>query len=74
MTRQIDLSEYGYGKPSANLKKIVTIINGVAGDRFYERFDYPDYWGLIDIGAGDLYPEEVDFIQEQTVEWIEDGE
>ena len=70
--RQIDLSEYGYGKPSKNLRKIVTIINEMAESDFRESFDYPDYWGLDGVGAGLLYVEEVDFIQEQTAHWVSD--
>lgn len=34
-----------------------------------EPFDYPDYWGMPEKISHELYPDEVDWIQENTYEW-----
>ena len=57
------------GVPSEDLIRIVNILNDIRDSDFTESFDYPIYWGLVDVGAGDLFCDEVDFIQQETFSW-----
>ena len=72
----VKISEFPYGKISANLRKAAEWLNKnqktiekeaqKLGKDCFDFFDFPDYWDLPKKIANKLYPDEVDFIQDQT--------
>ena len=66
-------TEYRYGKITKRLRETVGYIV-IHQDKILKNyntdFDYPEYWGIPKRLANGLSPDEVDWIQENTINWF----
>lgn len=71
--KPIDITQYTYGKASRVLQAAVAWLNQnkelIHRDEV-DYFDSPNYWDMPRQIADKLSPEEVDFIEQETYDWI----